>query len=328
METLRRSNSVLLAVLLFAPVVLLAAIPACAQAGAADQTNPPPATPETLSPGITVTGAAPGNEPPLPKLPPDQFTDCYETSKTAGPDTIDYIAMTLCESQLAQDRKAVIEKCINKGGKNAPDVVVQACTELLDRRVFIGSDRFYLYANRAEGYLAQGDRPHALQDYDAAVKAAPHNPKLYFNRAMFYLGQPDADAALQDFDQALSLDPKLVPALLQRAKLHKAQGNLAAALADDSEAVRLEPKTASIWSDRGYLCLLQQDYASAIKDEAEAIRLDPKLARAYFFRATAFQGLGEASKARADILTAVHLDPSLGRFVTNKDNKPLVTAPP
>jgi tetratricopeptide (TPR) repeat protein len=325
MDTLRRSIFWLFSALL---LVTLTAGAQSTQPNPSTGSTPNTGAPETLSPGITVTGATNNNEPPLPKLPPDQFTDCYDTHNTSGPDTMDYTAMTVCEAELAQDRKIVIEKCINRTGKNAPEVVIQACTELLEQRIFIGSDRFYVYANRAEAYLSAGDREHALADYDAAVKAAPHNAKLYFNRGIFYLGQPDIDAALRDFDKSLSLDPKMVPALLHRAKIHKQQSDISGALADYSEAIRVEPKSAAAWSERGYLYLLQQDYDNAINDEAEAIRLDPKLAHAYFFRGTAFQGRGDSSKARADILTAVHLDPSLARFVTNQANKPLVTAPP
>jgi len=282
-----------------------------------------PAQPDVLTPGITVTGSTPAAEQDVPKLPPDKFTECYGTNSTSGPDTLDYIAMTICESQLEADRRVVIEKCINRDGKSAPPVVVQACTELLEQKIFIGSDRFYIYVNRAEAYVAQGDRPHALEDYNEAVKLAPHNAKLYFNRAVFFLAQPDADAAMRDFDTALSLNPKLVPALLQRAKLHKTQADLSSALADYSEALRLEPKTAAVWSEAGYVCLLQHDYENAVKDEAEAIRLDPKLARAYFFRGAAFGGLGDSSKARNDIVAAVRLDPSLQRFVNGNDRNPL-----
>jgi Tfp pilus assembly protein PilF len=273
----------------------------------------------TISPGITVTGTAPSAEPPLPKLPADQFTDCYNSHNAAGPETMDFVAMELCEVQLERDRRTVIEKCINRSGKNAPPVVIQACTELLDHKIFVGSERFYVYANRAEAYLFQGDRQHALEDYNQAVILAPHNAKLMYNRGVFYLAQPDVDAALRDFDAALGLNPKLVPALLQRAKIHKAQNDFSGALADYSEAIRLEPKTAAVWSERGYVCLIQHDYEGAVKDEAEAIRLDPKLARAYFFRGAAFGGLGDSSKARSDILAAVRLDPSLQRYVTSKD---------
>jgi tetratricopeptide (TPR) repeat protein len=300
-------------------VMFLAAMTAGAQSAIPPGASEAQTAPSTISPGITVTGTTPGAEPTLPDLQPDQFTECYARSKTTGSDAMDFIAMEMCESQLAQDRRTVIEKCINRSGKNAPPVVIQACTELLDRKVFLGSDRFYVYANRAEAYLFQGDRQHALDDYNEAVKLAPHNAKLYYNRGVFNLAQPDVEGALRDFDTALSLDPKLVPALLQRAKIHKTQDDFSSALVDYSEAIRLEPKTAAIWSERGVVCLLQHDYAGAIKDEAQAIQLDPKLARAYFYRGAAFGGLGDSSKARGDIVTALRLDPSLQRYLTGKD---------
>ena len=41
-------------------------------------------------------------------------------------------------------------------------MVILARTELLERKLFLGSDRFYVYANRAEAYWFQGDEQHAL----------------------------------------------------------------------------------------------------------------------------------------------------------------------
>jgi len=308
-------------------VLLLATVAAGAQDKDSIPTGQTPAQPETLSPGLTVTGSTPSAEPPLPKLPPDQFTDCYSTHNNSG-DSIDYIAMTLCEAQLAADKRLVLQKCFNRDGKNLPPVVIQACTETLDHEIFIGSDRFYVYVNRAEAYGLAGDRQHALEDYNQAVKLAPHNAKLYFNRGVFYLAQPDVDAAKRDFDTALSLNPKLVPALLQRAKIHRTQEDFSGALADYSEAIRLEPKTAAVWSDRGYVCLIQHHYESAIDDEGEAIRLDPKLARAYFFRGAALKELGDSAKARADLVTALRLDPSLARYITSANSNPTGSSPP
>jgi Tfp pilus assembly protein PilF len=339
METLRRLFSWQLSVLLLAAMAAGAQVDNSNQNGQppisppAENATPPganeaPTTPPTISPGVTVTGSAPRAEPPLPKLPSDQFTDCYARSKTTGPETMDFLAMEICESQLAMDRRTVIEKCINRSAKNAPPVVIQACTELLDHKIFLGSDRFYVYANRAEAYLLQGDRQHALDDYNEAVILAPHNAKLYYNRGVFYLAQPDVDAALRDFDTALRLDPKLVLALLQRAKIHKTQNDLSGALADYSEAIRLEPKTAAAWSGRGYVCLLQRDYESAIKDETQAIQLDPNLARAYFFRGAAFGGRGDSANAVSDIVNAVRIDPLLDRYVSTKGKNASLTLPP
>jgi Tfp pilus assembly protein PilF len=329
-------------------VLLLAGMTAGAQDGNPSQTAQSPGGPAaqsatspgageapsarpTIRPGLTVTSRA---EPPLPTLRPDQFTECYTTYNLNGPEglngpaVIDSRAIDICAAQLARDTRLVIEKCINRDGKNGPPVVILACTELLERKLFLGRDRFYVYVNRAEAYWSQGDKQHALDDYNEAVKVAPRNAQLYYNRAVFYLAQTDVDAALRDFDTALSLNPKLVPALLQRAKIHKTQDDFSGALADYSEAIRWEPKTAALWSERGYVCFLQHDYQSAIKDEAQAIRLDPKLARAYFFRGAAFEGLSDSPDARRDIMTAVQLDPSLERYVSSKDNNPLAAPLP
>jgi Flp pilus assembly protein TadD len=338
METLRRLFSSQLSVLLLAGVAAGAQVNNSNQNGQspgsppAQNATPPGAseapTPSTISPGITVTGSTPGADPSVPKLPGDQFTDCYSRSKTTGPETMDFLAMEICEAQLAADRRTVIEKCINRDGKNAPPVVIQACTELLDHKIFLGSDRFYVYANRAEAYLFQGDKQRALDDYNEAVKLAPHNAKLYYNRGVFYAAQTDGDAALRDFDAALGIDAKLVPVLRERAKIYVNRNNFGDALADCSEAIRLEPKTAVLWSQRGYVYLRQHDFESAIKDETQAIQLDPNLARAYFFRGVAFGGRGDSPKAVNDLVTAVRLDPSLDRYVTTKGKNASLTLPP
>ncbi len=35
-------------------------------------------------------------------------------------------------------------------------------------------------------YVAQGDKPHAIQDYDTAVKMAPKTALPYYYRGVFY----------------------------------------------------------------------------------------------------------------------------------------------
>jgi tetratricopeptide (TPR) repeat protein len=306
-----------------------------------DSTTPPgagatAATPATSTPSVTVTGKVPHNEPTLPKLAPDQFTECYATNNikgsasvgTIGEEGINWAGMMNCQAELARDTRIVIAKCTNRDGKSAPPVAIQACTELLDRKLLEGHDRFYPFVNRAKAYFAQGDKPHALGDYNTAVKLAPKNEKPYYYRGVFYAAQTDVDAALRDFDTALSLNPKLVAALRQRAIIYLTEKNLSGALADFSEAVRLQPKTAELWSERGYVRLLQHDYESAVKDEAEAIRLDPQLARAYFFRGAAFGDLGDSPNAVSDIVIAVGLDPSLDHYVSTKGKTASISLPP
>jgi tetratricopeptide (TPR) repeat protein len=328
-----------LSILLLAGMAAGAQVPNSKQNGQspgsppAENATPPDAsqvstTQPTITPGLTVTGTPPRPEPTLPKIPPDQFTDCYAASKTKGPEILDFLAMKLCEVQLARDERIVINKCTNHDGKSAPPVIIQACTELVGRNILWGHERFYLFVDRAMGYVAQGDKQHALDDYNTAVKVAPKYAQPYYYRGVFYAGQTDVEAALRDFDTALSLNPHFIPPLLARAKIHKFQNDLSGALADYSEAIRLKPKTAAAWAERGYVRLLQRDYESAVKDEAEAIRLDPKLARAYFLRGAAFGDLGNSSGAVSDITTAVALDPSLDHYVSTKGKTASIALPP
>src|ERR1700728_1074527 len=201
-------------------------------------TAPPPAKEQ-----VTVTAPYPGQS--LPKLRPDEFVNCMQQSPQ-GLEGIDPVQAMICEHQLNWEKHTVVEACINSDGKAAPPRVIQACTESLDHKIFEGNDRYFLFADRADAYFAQGDKQRALDDYNEAVKLAPRNAELYYNRGVFYVAQSDDDAALRDFDTAMGLNPKLVPVLRQRARIYQARGNLGGALADYSAAIGLQPKTAAL----------------------------------------------------------------------------------
>lgn len=274
-----------------------------------------------------VTVTAPRKEQVLPELREDEFNRCMGM---VGYESIDYTQAVLCEAQLSREKHIVVETCTNQKGDAAPRRVIQACTESLEHNIFEGNARFFLFASRAAGYFAEGDKQHALDDYNEALKLAPRNAYVYYNRGIFYSAQSDVDAALRDFDAAIGINPNLVIALRQRARIYQGRGKLADAREDYTKAIGVEPKTAALWSERGYVSLRQKDYDSAFKDEAEAIRLDPKLARAYYLRgaAAAFGGLGDSHKAIDDIKTAVDLDPSLASYVKISDKTASLLLPP
>jgi tetratricopeptide (TPR) repeat protein len=305
------------------PLLLFAAAGAIAQVQPSGPEQTPASSADTKQ---QVTIQAP-REQALPELRSDEFTRCMGM---VGYETVDYTQAVICEAQLSREKHIVVEACINKKGDTAPRRVVQACTESLDADIFEGSARYFLFASRAAGYFAQGDKQHARDDYDEAVKLAPRNPYLYYNRGVFYAAQADSAAALRDFDTAIGINATLVPALRQRARIYQARGEFTQARQDYSRAIELEPKAPALWSERGYVSLRQQDYESAEKDEAEAIRLDPKLARAYFLHgaATALGRVGDSHNAVDDIKTAVSLDPSLASYVRLKGKSVSLALPP
>jgi Tfp pilus assembly protein PilF len=318
--------------------VLLLACTAGAQVNAPNQNGPSPpggaapevapqtpSTPTNPAPGVTVT--APHTQaPPLPKLPPDEFTNCMRQSSTL--DTLDRVQAAMCEVQMDAEKRVIIDACMNRDGNTAPARSIQACTEALDNKMLEGRDRLYIYVNRGTAFFVEGDSQHALDDYNQAVKAAPGEPEPYYYRGVFYAAQPDIDASMRDFNMALEIKPKLVPALRQRAKLYQGRDNFDSALADYAEAIRLQPKNAMLWCERGHVYLRKPDYQSALKDEAEAIRLDPKLARAYYLRGAASGDLGDSRSAVKDLTQAVSLDPSLDKYIKTNGKTALVTLPP
>jgi Tfp pilus assembly protein PilF len=297
--------------------VLIAGLLAAMAAGA--QEPPTPTTKED------VTIVAPRIDRTLPALPPDEFTHCMNE---VGVGKLDPVQAVICENQMNFEKHVVVDACVNRDGKSTPPRVIQACTESLDRKIFEGDQRYFLFVDRAAAFVALGDQQRALDDYNEAVKLAPRNADLYYNRGVFYVTQSNDDAALRDFDTALGINAGHVPTLHQRAKIYQARSKFGDALADLSEAIRLQPKSAELWTERGYVSLRQHDYQSAKSDEAEAIRLDPKLARAYFLRGAACGGLGDSGSAVDDLKTAVQLDPSLDRYVHSNGKTASLTLPP
>ena len=176
--------------LLHLSVLLLAGVAAGVHAETSAQSDQPPSRPATdntaqapappmeTNPEVTVTGKVPHAERALPALPPDEFTNCMQqngvgTIRQNGVEIIDPRLLTLCSAKLNWERHIVIDKCINSDGKNAPPMVIQACTESLDHKILQGRYRFYIFVNRAEAYFAQGDKERALADYGSAIALAP-----------------------------------------------------------------------------------------------------------------------------------------------------------
>jgi lipoprotein NlpI len=270
---------------------------------------------------------------PLPKLPPDEFSNCLRRSpsgEAVGKGSFDPVQGGICQAQIEREKHIVMEACVNSTGNTAPPRVIQACTELLDRQIYEGRDRFPLFANRARAYFAQGDKTEALGDYNEAVKLASGKAKadLYYARGLVYAAESNDDAALQDFDTTIDANSKSVPALRQRAKIYQHRDNFSSSLQDYTEAIRLEPKNAVLWSERGYVSLRSHDYQGAVNDETQAVSLDPKLAWAYFLRGTAFGNSGDSGNASSDIKTAVGLDPSLAKYVVIKGKTVSLLLPP
>ena len=65
-------------------------------------------------------------------------------------------------------------------------MVIQACNELLDRNMLQGHERFYLFVDRAMAYVAQGDKPHALEITIPRSNCSQNRAALLLPRGLLY----------------------------------------------------------------------------------------------------------------------------------------------
>jgi len=181
----------------------------------ADSATPPDTgaattPPATSAPSVTVTGKAP----PLPKLAPDKFIDCYGMYKNTEPEVMDWAATEICQAELARDTRIVIDKCINRDGQNAP-----AMSIYVDQKNFSG----------------------ALADFSEALRLRPKTATLWSERGYVSLLQRDYQSALRDEAEAIRLDPKLARAYFLRGAAFGDLGDSPSAVTDLVTAVNLDP---------------------------------------------------------------------------------------
>jgi suppressor of tumorigenicity protein 13 len=93
---------------------------------------------------------------------------------------------------------------------------------------------------RASDLAAEGKLDEALEQYTAAILAAPPSALLYANRATVLLKLDQYAAAARDCDEALAMNPDSGKALRVRGKARKAMGEWEAALKDLSQAQQID----------------------------------------------------------------------------------------
>jgi tetratricopeptide (TPR) repeat protein len=281
--------------------------------------------PLTLKPGVTITGQALHAEPPLPKLPPGEFTNCIgyqagmgesQAAPGGGTGLPDLMTLEACELRMDQEKNVVLRDCIDVSGKTAPPRIIQACTESLDHNILPDYERSLLFANRAQAYFALGYRQRALDDYDTAVKSAPLLPAnerfvVYASRADTYFALGDKQRALDDYNAAIKSAPHDAALYYNRGVVFVAQANYEAALQDFDTALRLDPRFVPALGQRAKLYAARGNLTGALADFSEAIRLQPKTAALWSDRGQVDLGQHEYGNAIEDEARAIQLDPKL-----------------
>lgn len=279
-----------------------------------------PAAPSVLKSGVTITGKPLHSEPPLPKLPPDEFVSCINMLGT-GSNEASWQApqswqLEECQLKLSWEKNTVLRDCINVSGKTAPGRIVQACTESLDHNILPDYERSFLFANRAQAYFALGHRQRALNDYAAAVKSAfllPANGRfvVFASRADTYFALGDKQRALDDYDAAIESAPHNAALYYNRGLVFAAQANYDAALRDFDSALGFDSKFVPALRERAKIYAGRGNFTGALTDYSAAIRLQPKAAALWSDRGELDLGQHEYGSAIKDEAQAIQLDPNL-----------------
>ncbi len=106
----------------------------------------------------------------------------------------------------------------------------------------------------ARGHLFQKEYEPALNDFNRAIRIAPHLAEAYCGRGAAYQGLGDLDRALDDYNQAIQRDPRLVGAYMHRARIRTETGDFDGALVDLGRVMEIHPTDPELYLNRG-ICL-------------------------------------------------------------------------
>jgi tetratricopeptide (TPR) repeat protein len=161
------------------------------------------------------------------------------------------VALLLAGTAAAQDRDPQWNRCTvyDEHGRLrtgvTPDLVIDACTAIIQSDQKSKEELAAAFANRGYVYRNKRDYDHAIQDLDQAIKLDPNNALAFTNRGEAYANKREYDHAIQDLDQAIRLDPNNARALNDRGGAQ-----------DYDQAIRLDPNSPP--PSTTALCLLRR----------------------------------------------------------------------
>jgi tetratricopeptide (TPR) repeat protein len=188
--------------------------------------------------------------------------NCTLSKKTSGIGCYSNITLTLPQAA---------EECVKS---QEPEMIVKACTVVIESRRFDGSMLGSLLQIRGGAYSELSDGEAAIADFNTAIQATPNNSSFWYNRATFHQRQKQYVASIPDYD----------------------------------EAIRLKPDHPEAYNGRGFSYLQQHIPDKAIQDFDKAISLNRRDARALRNRAAAYREKGDSARAEADLMESKKID--------------------
>ena len=157
------------------------------------------------------------------------------------------------------------------------DVVLPACTRIIDNPRTPKAEVVRALVKRATSYQKRGDYDRAIADMDRAVALAPGDAESYLTRGEAYHEKHNAGRAIADYDKAIS-QPDFARAYNGRGWHYDSSNDHQRAGKDFDKAIALlnalisrDPARAEDYNIRGDAYVGKKDYDRAIADFDRAI---------------------------------------------------------
>jgi tetratricopeptide (TPR) repeat protein len=198
------------------------------------------------------------------------------------------------------------------------ELQIASCTRALTLRGLSDQQAAVLLSNRGNAWSSKGEYRRAMNDFNAAIRAAPEYPYAYYNRAIVWSDKLNLhESAIADFSEFIRLSPNDPDGYAGRAEALYKKQDYAGAINDFNEAIRLDPTNSVNYGGRGGARRDQGELDLALVDFNEALRLSPTNANVYNGRGFVWKEKGEIDRALADYAKAISLNPKLAFYFHN-----------
>jgi tetratricopeptide (TPR) repeat protein len=88
-----------------------------------------------------------------------------------------------------------------------PDLIIRACTHIIELAEASGEKLAEAYNHRGVGYYLRGEYHRAIADYNSAIELRPDYAIAHYNRGAAHVGEGEPDRAINEFRMVTRLLP-------------------------------------------------------------------------------------------------------------------------
>jgi tetratricopeptide (TPR) repeat protein len=145
-----------------------------------------------------------------------------------------------------------------------------------------------------------GKTAEAIAEFQAAAKAAPHEPNVHFGLGYLYWKSHEYDAARREFETELAADPGHAQALAYLGDIEMRSNHPEGALPLLRRSLQLNSDIRIAAIDLGVVLAQQKQYQEAVAAFQHAVALDPAAPDAHYRLAQVYREMGKDAESRKE----------------------------